>query len=116
MHEELSLQQIQKEWHGTLKAYVIGLIASVVLTAAAFFLVAVRLFTGYGLIFTIIGLGIVQAAAQLLFFLHVGQESKPRWETLLFLFMVMVLLIIVIGSLWIMYDLNHRVMPEMNLF
>ena len=28
MSEELSLKEIQKEWHGTLKSYVIGFIAS----------------------------------------------------------------------------------------
>ena len=43
-----------------------------------------------------------------------GQEAKPRWETLIFCFMVLILLIIVIGSLWIMNDLNERVMPEMT--
>jgi len=114
MHEEASLSEIQKEWHGTIKSYLIGFIASILLTAASFSLAALRLFTGKGFIFTLIGLGIVQAVAQLLFFLHVGKEPKPRWETLVFLFMLMVLLIIAIGTFWIMYDLNNRVMPEMK--
>ena len=32
----------------------------------------------------IVALALLQAIVQLLFFLHVGQEAKPRWETLVF--------------------------------
>jgi len=106
MSDDLSLKEIQKEWHGTMKAYVIGFVVSILLTAASFFLVITRVLSGRALVFTIIGLALVQAIVQLLFFLHVGQEAKPRWETVVFYFMVMVLLIIAIGSLWIMIDLN----------
>jgi cytochrome o ubiquinol oxidase operon protein cyoD len=63
----------------------------------------------------LIGLAIVQAIVQAILFLHVGQEDKPRWETISFCFMVMCVLIIVIGSLWIMHDLDERVMADMNM-
>jgi cytochrome o ubiquinol oxidase operon protein cyoD len=52
---------------------------------------------------------------QLRFFLHLGQEAKPRWETMIFYFMVLVLLIIALGSLWIMHDLEERVMSNMEM-
>lgn len=114
MHSDLTLKEIQKEWHGTLKSYVIGFTASILLTAASFLLVITKWLAGPVLIYTIIGLALVQAIVQLLFFLHVGQEAKPRWETLTFYFMVLVLVIIAAGSLWIMYDLNDRVMPTIT--
>lgn len=114
MTTELSLKEIQKEWHGTPRAYLIGFISSFVLTAASFTLVMLGLLTGTALIYAIVGLALVQAIVQLLFFLHVGQEAPPRWETLVFAFMVLVLLIIAIGSLWIMNDLNDRVMSGMT--
>jgi cytochrome o ubiquinol oxidase operon protein cyoD len=107
---ELSLKEIQKEYHGTLKSYLIGFLVSLLLTGGSFFLVLTRLLSENFLIYSIIGLAITQAIIQLLFFLHVGQEAKPRWETLIFYFMLLVLFIVVIGSLWIMFDLNHRVM------
>jgi cytochrome o ubiquinol oxidase operon protein cyoD len=113
MSTDLSLKEIQKEWHGSLKAYVIGFFASLILTLISFSLVYTQWISGYTLIYTLIGLGVVQAIVQLIFFLHVGQEDKPRWETFTFAFMVLVLLIIIIGSLWIMNDLDHRVMPDM---
>lgn len=115
MSEELSLQEIQKEWHGTLKSYVIGFLGSLLLTGLSFLLVITRLFPEQTLIHILIGLAVVQAIVQLLFFLHVGQEAKPRWETLVFYFMVMVLLIVVIGSLWIMFDLDDRLMSFMTM-
>lgn len=115
MHQDLSLQEIQKEWHGTLKTYLIGFLLSILLTLASFYLVFARSFSDQSILYTIVGLALVQAAVQLFFFLHMGQEAKPRWETLCFCFMFLVLLTIAIGSLWIMNDLNARMMPDMNM-
>lgn len=115
MEEELSLAETQKEWHGTFKAYITGFVSSVLLTIASFLLVIARPFSTHIIVYTIIGLGLVQAILQLLFFLHVREGSKPRWEMVVFYFMVSILLIVIIGSLWIMYDLNDRVMLNMTM-
>lgn len=114
MAHNLSLKEIKKEWHGSLKAYLIGFTLSLLLTAISFSLVAAKLLAGEILVYSIISLALAQAIVQLLFFLHLGQEEKPRWETVIFFFMLLVLLIIVVGSLWIMYDLNDRVMSNMT--
>lgn len=113
MSHELSLKETQKEYHGTLKSYLIGFIISFLLTVISFTLVAASLLSEHSLIYTIAGLALIQASLQLLFFLHLGQEAKPRWETLIFFFMVLILLIIVMGTLWIMSDLNDRMMSTM---
>lgn len=113
MSTDLSLKEAQNEWHGTLKAYLIGFVSSLVLTSASFLIVITNFFSGQTLIYALIGLAITQAIIQLLFFLHIGQEPKPRWETITFCFTILVLLIIMIGSLWIMNDLNERMMPNM---
>ena len=113
MHD-LILKETKREWHGSLKSYIIGFILCLLLTSLSFYLVYAQFLSGKILIYTLIALAIIQAAVQLLLFLHVGQEAKPPWETIAFCFMIMFLLIIVIGSLWIMNDLNERVMPEMN--
>ncbi len=116
MHEtEHTLDEIKKEWHGSLKGYLIGFITCLVLTGFSFLLVISKVVTGPVLVYTILGLALIQAIIQLLFFLHVGQEAKPKWETWVFYSMIGVLLIIVIGSLWIMYDLNDRVMKGMTM-
>jgi cytochrome o ubiquinol oxidase subunit IV len=115
MHGDLSLREIKKEWHGSLRSYLIGFAISIVLTIASFSLVAANLLAGAALPYTLVVLALAQAAIQLRFFLHVGQEAKPRWELTAFYFMVMVLLIIALGSLWIMHDLNDRVMSNMTM-
>lgn len=106
MHHEPSLKQIQKEWHGTYSAYIIGFIASLILTTLSFLLVAKEMISAP----ILVGLGVLQAAIQLRFFLHLGSEAKPKWETLIFYFMLLLLLIIGLGTLWIMNDLNERMM------
>lgn len=114
MHNELTLKEIKKEWHGSMKAYVIGFTSSLLLTGISFFLVIAQVLSGQTLVYALIALAITQAIIQLIFFLHVGQEAAPRWETLVFCFMVLVLLIIAFGSLWIMNDLDKRVMSNMT--
>jgi len=115
MSNEETLKSIQKEWHGSFKTYALGLVFCLLLTGASFSLVAFRLLTGSSLWISLVLLAIFQAAVQLVFFLHVGQEEKPRWESLLFYFMLLVLAIIVLGSLWIMFDLDNRTMLNMTM-
>ena len=97
---------------GTLRTYVIGFVASIVLTLGAYLLVAHHLLSRRLLIAAVIGLALVQFLVQLLFFLHLGRESKPRWKLMVALFMIMVVLILVFGSLWIMTNLSYRMSPE----
>ncbi len=103
------------EEQGTFKFYLLGFIFCVVLTLTAYFLVDKHLLTGWTLIFAILGLGVIQMAIQLLFFMHLGGEKNPHWNLLVFFFMLMVLVIIVFGSLWIMYSLNYREMSPMDM-
>lgn len=114
MSSELSLQEIKKEWHGSYRMYIIGFIYCMVFTCCSFFFAATDWLPLRPLVYLLVSFAFVQAFAQLFCFLHVGQEAPPRWETLIFGFMVLILLIIAIGSLWIMHDLNDRVMSDMD--
>lgn len=96
----------------TLKTYVTGFIWSIGLTLIAYALVVHHALSATTLTAAIIGLALVQFMIQLLFFLHLGRETKPRWKLFVFLFMVMVVLILVFGSLWIMNNLNYRMTPQ----
>jgi cytochrome o ubiquinol oxidase operon protein cyoD len=89
----------------------IGFGLSLLLTSLSFLLVHFRVLDGRYLIYTVVALAVVQAIVQSLCFLHVGQEPKPRWESLIYAFMVLIMLVIVLGSLWIMFDLDYRMMP-----
>lgn len=98
------------QWTGTFKSYFYGFIISLILTIMAYVLVSKQLLSKGPLILSIVTLGCLQALAQLYFFLHLGKEGHPRWGGLIFCFMVIVLLIIVFGSLWIMFSLDARMM------
>lgn len=110
MENELTLNDEKKLWHGTYISYGIGFFVSLIFTSISFLLVAFNVFEPQILAYTISGFALIQAVVQLIFFLHLGQEGKPHWETFIFLFMLLILLIIVIGSLWVMNDLNERMM------
>ncbi|CRX38467.1 cytochrome o ubiquinol oxidase subunit IV [Estrella lausannensis] len=114
MSSEPTLKEIQKEWHGSYRAYAIGFMSSIILTILSFSMVLLKLLEGKALMVVITGLALIQAVFQLRFFLHLGEEPKPKWESLTFYLMLIILLIVAIGSLWIMFDLNDRMMPAMG--
>lgn len=98
---------------GNLKSYFIGFLSSILLTLAAYFLVVGTSLTGWLLYAPLVLLALTQMWVQVRFFLHLGKEAKPQWNLLAFLFMLLVISILVLGSLWIMNNLNARVMPTM---
>lgn len=110
----MELLEAQKNWHATVKAYVIGFILSLLLTLTSFFLVSLDLSHKITL-YSIVSLAILQAIVQLLFFFHITKTTKPDWQNLMLSCMLSVLLIIVIGSLWIIHDLNKRAMSNMTM-
>lgn len=89
-------------------SYITGFVLSIALTLAAYIMVVEKFLSGNALIGAIIGLAIVQLLVQLFFFLHLGQETRPRWKLVVFLFMLLVLFILVFGSIWIMYSLDYH--------
>lgn len=89
-------------------AYLTGFGLSLGLTLAAYLLVVEDVLAGPRLVGAIAVLGVAQLAAQLFFFLHLGNERRPRWNLTVFLFMLLVVFILVAGSLWIMYNLNYH--------
>lgn len=103
----------QLGWHATFKSYALGFILSIVLTFASYLLVVKNVFTGLSLHLAIIGFAIVQMIAQLVFFLHLGKGAKLKWNLVIFFYMLLALVILVFGTLWIMYNLDERVMPKM---
>jgi cytochrome o ubiquinol oxidase operon protein cyoD len=99
----------------TAKGYVRGFLLSLLLTFISYFMVTEQWLTGWDLAIAVMSFALIQVFVQLFYFLHMGVEAKPRVNLHIFLFMALVLVIIVIGTLWIMKNLNDRVMPPMDL-
>ncbi len=94
--------------HATLTTYIIGFVVSIILTLTAYILVVNEYLPKASLVGTIISIAILQALVQLFYFLRMGTEPKPQFNALIFAFMALVLVIIVFGSLWIMYNLEYN--------
>ena len=90
------------------KSYVVGFILSVVITVMAYFFVVNHLWPKESLIYIVMGLAIVQLVVQLIFFLHLGRGGG--WKLITFFFAVLVVLVVVVGSLWIMNNLDYNMM------
>jgi len=97
---------------GNLKSYITGFLLSIALTLSAYFMVVRRSFTADRIIAVIVALALIQFLVQMFFFLHLGKETKPRWKLFVVVFMIMIVLILVFGSIWIMNNLNYRMSPE----
>ncbi len=53
---------------------------------------------------------VMQILVQLHYFLHLDASSEARWNVLAFIFTLFIIFLFVGGTLWIMYDLNARMM------
>lgn len=91
--------------YGTHKSYAKGFILSIILTLLSFYLVHSGVFPQSQLYIAVGLLALLQLFVQLVFFLHLSTHSKASWNLLSFLFALVMVLIFVLGTLWIMYNL-----------
>lgn len=100
--------------HGSLKSYATGFILSVILTAIPFWLVMADVFEKSSTTaFVILGLAAVQIVVHMVYFLHMNTKSEDGWSMLALIFTIMLVVIMLSGSIWVMYHLNHNMMPGM---
>jgi len=95
-----------------MKNYITGFLLSIALTLTAFLLVMQRLLVGSTLVLAILALAIIQLWVQLIFFLHLDIEKGPRWNLAIFLSTLGIVLLLVVGSLVIMQNLNYRMSAQ----
>ncbi len=109
----------------TLTSYIIGFALSVVLTLVAAWIVWAYVGSGHAaftpdiIIGILIALAIAQLFVQLVFFMHLADESGPRWKLGALVSAVGIILIVVVGSIWIMNHLNYNMMAspaDMNAY
>jgi cytochrome o ubiquinol oxidase subunit IV len=95
---------------GSFWSYCIGFILSVLLTAIAFGLVISGALSGTALLLGIFGAAVAQIMVHLNCFLHLDTSSEARWNVLAIVFTVLILILFVGGTLWIMSNLDYRMM------
>jgi cytochrome o ubiquinol oxidase operon protein cyoD len=100
--------------HSTLKGYMTGFILSVILTAIPFWIVmSGGLHTSGMTALVILALAAVQIVVHMIYFLHMNSKSEGGWTLLALIFTIVLVVITLSGSIWVMYHLNHNMMPSM---
>ena len=98
-----------------MKDYVTGFVLAVVLTAIPFWLVlnkAISSSATMGIV--LLALAVVQIVVHIKYFLHMNGKSEGGWNMLAMIFTIILVVITLSGSLWVMYHLNHNMMPTMS--
>jgi cytochrome o ubiquinol oxidase operon protein cyoD len=92
-----------------LTSYVIGFVLSVIFAVLSFYLVTHHLLATNSMLYAALTvLLILQVLVQAIFFFRLSTETMDdRWNFLIFVFSLLIMLIVVSGSLWIMYNLNY---------
>ena len=94
--------------HGDIRSYITGFVISIVLTLIPYFVVVDHLLSGHMLIAVIVLFGIAQLLVQLIYFLHLSPKAKAKWNLIALVFTTLIVLILVVGTLWIMNNLNYN--------
>ena len=94
----------------TLKAYMIGLALSLLFTFLAFGLVTDHRLSTETLYILLSVFAVAQLIAQVVFFLRFNMSPEGQWSTMPFIFTILIVLVLVFGSLWIMWNLNYNMM------
>lgn len=94
-----------------LRTYLMGLGFSILLTAAAFLCVGTHLIYGPGIVMAVVVFGLAQVGIHLVFFLHMTSSPDNTNNMLALAFGFLIISLIVFGSIWIMYEMNHNMMP-----
>jgi cytochrome o ubiquinol oxidase operon protein cyoD len=100
--------------HATFKGYMTGFILSVILTAIPFWIVMGNVFEKPSTTaLVILAFAAVQIVVHMIYFLHMNAQAEHGWSMLALIFTVVVVGITLSGSLWVMYHMNHNMMPGM---
>jgi cytochrome o ubiquinol oxidase operon protein cyoD len=100
--------------HGTAASYVVGFILSLIFTAIPYYLVVNQSVTLSGdlLLAIILGFAFLQMAVQIFFFLHLGRGPKPLYNVGFFVGTFGAIMVVVVGSVFIMSHLHSNMTPE----
>ena len=91
--------------------YIIGFVLASVVTAASFYVLNTSLIWGPGIPVALVVLAITQIGVHLVFFLHITTAPDNTNNVLALAFGVLIVALLIGGSLWIMDNLNQRMMP-----
>jgi cytochrome o ubiquinol oxidase operon protein cyoD len=91
--------------------YGVGLALAILLTATSFFVAGTDLVWQPSIPVALVVLAIAQMGVHLVFFLHITTGPDNTNNVMALAFGVLIVILLIGGSLWIMANLNHNMMP-----
>jgi cytochrome o ubiquinol oxidase operon protein cyoD len=103
-------------YHFSTRGYVIGFVLAVLLTVIPFWLVMGKVLPTPGLTAAVIlGFAAVQIVVHMVYFLHMNAKIEGGWSMLALIFTAALVLIMLAGSIWVMFHLNSNMMPPHDM-
>ena len=99
------------ETGGSVTIYLVGLALAILLTGLSFFIAGTSLVWRPSIPVALTVLAIAQMGVHLVFFLHITTGPDSVNNIMALAFGVLIVLLVIVGSLWIMSHLNHNMMP-----
>jgi cytochrome o ubiquinol oxidase operon protein cyoD len=96
----------ENEVSGSLVTYTVGLVFALLLTGASFIVSQTNLLWAPGVPAGLAVLAIAQMGVHLVFFLHISTGPDNTNNVLALAFGVLIVTLVVLGSMWIMANLN----------
>ncbi len=93
------------------KSYLIGLGLAILLTIVSFFIAGTTLVWAPSIPVALAVLAIAQMGVHLVFFLHIGTGPDNVNNVMALAFGVLIVLLLLVGSLWIMGNMNRNMAP-----
>jgi cytochrome o ubiquinol oxidase subunit IV len=104
------------EAHGSRRGYLIGFLLSVILTAIPFAAVMGGVFADPRVAAGVVMVtAAIQIVVHMIYFLHMNTKSEAGWTFMALIFTAIVVVIVIAGSLWVMYHMNLNMMPGMAM-
>ena len=99
-----------------IRGYLIGLALATVLTVASFGIAAGHgLVWGPGIPMALVALAVGQMGVHLVFFLHITTGPDNTNNVLALAFGTLIVMLVMVGSLWIMAHVNHHLMTPAEM-
>ena len=95
--------------------YLVGLALAILLTATSFFIAGTDLVWQPSIPVALVVLAIAQMGVHLVFFLHITTGADNTNNVLALAFGVLIVFLVIGGSLWIMANLTHNMLPMYQL-
>ena len=105
------MSEISSEY-ASKRSYIVGFVLSVVLTIIPFAIVMGNMMSSTTLaVLIVFALGAAQMIVHIHYFLHVTARAQEGWMAMSLAFTVLLVVIVMSGSVWVLFHLDANMMP-----